>query len=234
MADRPILMSAPMVRAILAGTKTQTRRPMKNPPTWNTEHQPNGWQWNGRKHGEPALSKWPEAREIGKTLSEVAVCPYGQPGDRLWVREAWAAGSLSDSLAPSEMLTGTTPIYYLADHIPDSAGAGRGRPSIHMPRWASRITLLITSVRVERLQDISEADAIAEGIELVPECREIMWRDYSKPIDRAGGFGFKERPPARASVLSYRSLWQSINGPYSWDTNHWVWVVEFKRIEAAP
>lgn len=223
MKERPILFSAPMVRALLAGTKTQTRRMMKNPPIWNTEYQPNGWQWIGKNPGEPALTKWPDAAKIGREIAIRATCPYGQPGDRLWVREAWGLHAYGDD---TDWLKGSCTELDLDDHViayradwgplQDSC---HWRPSIHMPRAASRITLEVTGVRVERLQDISEADAQAEGAR---ECDPVSGRE----VLLAG-------PSQRGSFrLHYRDIWESINGPESWAANPWVWVVEFKRVEA--
>lgn len=170
MADRPILFSAPMVRAMLAGTKTQTRRVAK-----------------------PKRSIEPMTDE----------CPYGQPGDLLWVRETWAwYGCERD---PREVL-------YRADtsNLPESHG--RWRPSIHMPRWASRITLRVTGVRVERLQDITEVDAIAEGAQPF----RLPCHPQRETLRHVDGFAL---------------LWESINGAGSWDANPWVWVVEFERVQ---
>lgn len=207
MKERPILMSAPMVRAILAGTKTQTRRVVKPQP-------PAGWDrncwfsapvWGWTAQAEPAQT-WHKVR-----------CPYGQPGDRLWVRETWnrfeawqgyfyAADDHSFGIGADDD----------PDHIPEHAI--RWKPSIHMPRAASRITLEVTGVRVERLQDISAADAIAEGIEAEGD----EWRDYLMPHTQC----------CLTPRSSYRTLWESIHGPGSWDANPWVWVIEFRRIEA--
>lgn len=211
MADRPILFSAPMVRALLAGVKSQTRRAVK------------GWplEWLS-----PPVSFTPEyvAHPDNKA------CPYGQPGDRLWVREAW--GVADKWLHDCE----TDPprcIAYRADlaarnfdpvYDVDTSSWAFGphmkwRPSIHMPRWASRITLEVTGVRVERLQDISEADAIAEGIHK-PLGSQFWHTDPGANI-----------LPGDTPVWAYRNLWESINGPDSWAANPWVWVVEFKRVQ---
>lgn len=171
MAERPILFNTAMVRAILAGTKTQTRRVVKHSPApWNREH----------------------------TAWDMTRCPYGQPGDRLWVRETWAP--LTNGYA------------YAADPIWNASPSGRWRPRIHMPRAASRILLEVTGVCAQRLQDISDADAKAEGVALTPRTCTMydgIWRD------------------------AYRDLWESINGKFSWSRNPWLWVVEFKRIEPA-
>lgn len=209
MKERPILFSAPMVRAILDGTKTQTRRVVKPQPTYDGKFA-GGWKVVG-KHGH-------EAATCGPLVS--GLCPYGHPDDRLWVRETWAyhvqaMGSATDRDGPW---------VYAADgnFALQSRLCDRWRPSIHMPRVVSRITLEVTGVRVERLQDISEADAAAEGIERSYD----QWRDYL--TDQAVNY-----PSSATPIDSYRTLWEQINGPESWDANPFVWVVEFKRLEAA-
>ena len=205
MKERPILFSAPMVRAILAGTKTQTRRAMRDQVI------------------EPGIVRMTRpgcceiVNEHGISIPGFS-CPYGQPGDRMWVRETFAH-IYRDNRRPDERRDDD--VAYKADHQGlDEYAYGSWKPSIHMPRWASRITLEITGVRVERLQDISEADAISEGIESAYE----SWRDYR--TDPAVNF-----PCADSPISSYQTLWESINGPGSWEANPWVWVLEFKRIE---
>jgi hypothetical protein len=192
MKKRPIIFGPPMVRAILAGAKTQTRRALK------------------QVHVRSAAMPEPEWRSVH------TLCPYGQPGDRLWVREAWAWSG--DGAIPAFDRVRKGEVWFRADPERTSPGI-RWRPSIHMPRWASRITLEVTAIRVERLQDISEADALAEGInpKWEPGCSGRL-------MDAFGGFSF--RPAASA----YAELWEQINGPGAWDANPWVWVVEFKRV----
>lgn len=192
--ERPILFNAPMVRAILAGRKRQTRRVVKPQPS------------------PGLLSDYAEIREKrgsmrtdAQMLSDCLPCPFGQPGEKLWVRETFGHFERNDTLKPGNK------IYYRADG--ECLELEPWRPSIHMPRWASRIALEITSVRVERLQDISEADAIAEG---TPGGHGAIQ-----------GYGYNASP-----CEHYRALWESINGPGSWDANPWVWVIEFKRMEA--
>ncbi|MFU2766347.1 hypothetical protein ACM7NV_11845 [Pseudomonas aeruginosa] len=205
MKERPILFTGPMVRAILEGRKTVTRRVVKPQPDF--------------------LGSMVDPNTPFKTLDAGLhariTCPHGQPGDRLWVREAWAADAQVDAIAPSDLSQGE-PIWYPADLSVRQTGCsmiskGRVRPSIHMPRWACRILLEITAVRVERLQDISEEQALAEGVRGEPcdharqACADIgCWGDTAK-----GAFGF---------------LWESLNGEGSWAANPWVWVVEFKRV----
>jgi hypothetical protein len=203
MKERPILFNGAMVRAILAGTKTQTRRVVKLP------HQNRLGAWEPTRFGGPRGghlrdgSTIPEQGGIWHTRTgDHLGCPYGQPGDHLWVRETFTA--FDDSH-----------IQYRADYRSDPAGEkAHGvvwTPSIHMPRLASRITLEIVSVRVERLHDISEADAKAEG---TPKPIQISDDD---PRTYRDAFG---------------DLWELINGDGSWDANPWVWVVEFKRVTA--
>ena len=201
MTERPILFSGAMVRTLLAGTKTQTRRGGK------AKHLP--WLEN-------SVLNFLEGKWNQRPL------PYGKPGDRLWVRETWRTDARLDDKAPNAF--SGWPVKYEADSTALNHGAffgqtdGKTRVSIHMPRWASRITLEITGVRVERLQDISEADALAEGIE-----------------DRGKGFAVYGTDDGITfdPIRSYRSLWEQINGPGSWDANPWVWVVEFRSVEAA-
>jgi hypothetical protein len=153
-------------------------------------------------------------------------CPYGKPGDRLWVRETWHTHACFDSLAPRDITARS--IHYAADGPCDT---GKTRVSIHMPRWASRITPQITGVRVERLQDISEDNALAEGVERSPE---------PYPCWGMGGGSHMEAEAQRRweSKYSrwhrdrYRELWESINGDGSWALNPWVWVIEFKVVKS--
>ncbi|HDS0941037.1 TPA: hypothetical protein QDZ12_004337 [Pseudomonas putida] len=210
--ERPILFSGHMVRAILNGQKTVTRREIK--PSMRSAdssfelHQQEDESWR-------PMHTFDESCMDAKGTEHPIVCPYGQPGDRLWVREAWLADAQLDSIAPRDLSQGE-PILYPADGSARQTGCvmvsqGRGRPSIHMPRWASRILLEITAVRVELLQDITEEQAEAEGVNFlrhVPDADETL----------------------TASQL-FECLWSSINGDESWNGNPWVWVVEFKRIE---
>lgn len=234
MKERQILFSGTMVRALLDGSKTQTRRPVKFPrsPDHMGQWEPADIGGDGvfTEKGEPA----PPMRAIWHTRTGVTLtCPYGQPGDRLWVRETWApnAGTAGGFLYRADY--GNASSFHAVDL---RAGewthqVERWRPSIHMPRPASRILLEITSVRVERLQDIREPDAIAEGV-LSLRSREWdlkhfrAWRDkFDDACDRA------DKPPiGPLPSESYRALWESLTGADSWNANPWVWVIEFKRV----
>ena len=213
MKERPILFSAPMVRAILAGTKTQTRRivkPHRNDDSFVLEDHGYGW-W-------PYRSEDGESSVMSDGCEYRLPCPYGAIGDQLWVRETLEVvpnwGMLFYVASGPDEYKITDPradalIEKYGDHY--HANDGKRIPSIYMPRWASRITLEITNVRVERLQEISEEDAIAEGA-----------KPYLLPVH-----------PARESlrhVDGYAQLWEQINGPGSWDANPWVWVVCFRRV----
>lgn len=213
MKERPILFSGPMVRAILDGHKTQTRRVVKFKcfPNHDCLASP---KWSSQ--GE---SVWVDmANPIGPAC--VRACPYGVPGDRLWVRETWAEGGRSMQLPCGEFVWSShRKARYAAtdDSIRDGdpSCSWRMRPSIHMPRWASRLTLEVVSVRVERLNEISDMDAIAEG------CSESR--------DRVGNGVYWSSPRGE-----FVALWDSINAKkHPWSSNPWVWVVEFKRIDAA-
>lgn len=211
MRERPILFNAPMVRAILDGRKTQTRRAVRPQP-----RDP----YNGT-----------DLRSGGAARALSGPCPYGAPGDRLWVRETFnlgrpvenSEGVVDDELAWIGRLPKEDPrkqvfmskwrLGYAADGC-----EGAMRPSIHMPRWASRITLEVTCVRVERLQDITESDARAEGAA----------HRISPGGDLAGAFDFCETPINYRA--HFRDLWDSINGPDAWNANPWVWVVQFRRV----
>jgi hypothetical protein len=192
MKERPILFSGPMVRAILDGSKTQTRRVAKHPLA----------------QAAVRINSYKGQSEFDCILPDgtggIIQCPYGNPGDRLWVRETWAH-ERDGTGCPDD----TGVLYRATDPGWDDEGTGlRWRPSIYMPRWASRITLEITAVRVERLQSISEADARAEGV--TPNA-------FEQTSDNWGG-------------VLYRRLWEQINGPGSWHANPWVWAITFQRL----
>ena len=199
MKERPILFSGAMVRALLADAKTQTRRVVKMESHQQIEQRDDGRDWPWMYDGERDADYW-------------MACPYGQPGDRLWVRETFAR---IDGQTRPWIETDYQATYTHGDRLGDTLGIKkRWTPSIHMPRHASRITLEVTSVRVERLQDIDLADALAEGIS---DTGALI-------LDRAGN---EQGGP----IAEYAVLWEQINGPGSWDANPWVWVIEFKRVE---
>ena len=210
MKDRPILFSGEMVRAILDGRKTQTRRVMKPEP----RRLGGEWLWDhkGMVYGLPSGGKWDHMLSIQK------MCPFGQPGEVLWVRETWKTSKTYDPFSPSQIDSGAA-VKWMADGSSRLNGPenwGKTRVSIHMPRWASRINLEITGIRCERLNDISEKDAFDEGTGVV---------DREGVMQHAGGH-------PSYSIGAFKTLWESINGPGSWDVNPFVWVVEFKKLEA--
>lgn len=203
MKERPILFSAPMVRALLNGKKTQTRRIVKPQPERNDK---GTLMWGtGRRTGMQSFG----VDGLDVPPGVFARCPYGKPGDRLWVREAWQVHTMFDHLPPRDI--SQSHVWYIADD--GYKAEPRYRQGMFMPRWASRITLELTSVRVERLQQISTADALAEGVNVHPD-------HHGKPATSIYG-----------PVQAYRDLWEQINGPDSWDTNPWVWVVGFRRLQ---
>lgn len=209
MRERPILFGATMVRAILADTKTQTRRTKALEYFSRPDNDPEGW-WCARVADGVAYLVYKNAPH------ERAVrCPYGQPGDRLWVRETWAAfdADWRHPGKPADLRDGPWPnVAYAAD---GDFPLGAGRPSIHMPRWACRLALEVTGVRVERLQAIDSADAIAEGVGLNPSAADVS-----------------TTTPEGESLprVMFRALWEEINGASAWCANPWVWVIEFRRI----
>ena len=209
MKERPILFSAPMVRSILAGTKTQTRRALKPQPIYDGRFA-GGWKVVG-KNGHEAATCSPLIAEL---------CPYGQPGDRLWVRETFCHqwNDMTGYHDDKFWYRASTPD---VEHV-DGDAKSPWKPSIHMPRAASRITLEITGVRVERLQGISEADAEAEG------CAKNHIGYYW-----GGPHAVSGRKQMATAQSAYRDVWESINGAGSWDVNPWVWIVEFKRVEGS-
>lgn len=201
MTDKPIIFSAPMVRALLAGTKTQTRRILKpQPPEWVTRmtHEGRcGWIGSGDGHG---------------TLMHV---PYAV-GDRLWVREAFITGfDIDDEFGRP---VGDRKAWYrvtdrgLTWYDPDTETTLDNPPwksSTQMPRWASRLTLIVTGVRVQRLQDITEADAVEEGVSPISEPDDRKWEHYAP------------------HGVAFRALWNSLHGPGAWEANPWVAAITF-------
>lgn len=220
MKERPILFSGEMVRAILDDRKTQTRRVVKNQPSedvndgrWYADRYNGGpqWCWWG-KPGTDVHNK--VAHHIGQ------VCPYGKPGDRLWVRERHAR---TDAIT-------TIPHYFADGPLPSisyrhDVSLLQSYPSIHMPRWASRITLEIVNVRVERVQEITEDDAKSEGAPV--GFRTVI------PVDGKPVGATKPYTIPSSYIGGFANLWDSINAKrgYGWDFNPWVWVIEFRRIK---
>ena len=219
MKERGMIFNGEMVRAILDGRKTQTRRIVNPQPELTTG---SGFSWKGCLYGSGSND-----RETNRNFAHIK-CPFGKPGDRIWVRETYQ-GPLFDYEHMESYLEDSSKFekpdfcIYRADGKPapefydadDNLHCG-WRPSIHMPRWASRIKMEITDVRVERLNDISQEDAQAEGMELTG------WRPtYSDP-DSGGD--------CQTPYDNFAELWESIYGEGSWQANPWVWVIEFKRI----
>lgn len=202
--ERGMIFNSEMVRAILSGQKTQTRRIVKN--------QREGDCWSVKPAEVQLCARHTHDWWLPtgtKPYSSLPACPHGNVGDRIWVRETWAeAGGNAPEL---QLYRASYP-----DHVPSRyenlkpLEEIRWTPSIHMPRWASRILLEITNVRVERLKDISEEDAKAEGVS--PPARTIT-------------------PPEAVYRVGFGELWRSIYGDENWEKNPWVWVIELKRVQ---
>lgn len=201
--ERPIIFSAPMVRALLEGRKTMTRRVVKP---------------------QPPLERWGINKPWECSVFEVDGkhyrCPYGSPGDRLWVKESfWKPPFITSGMLRDGADTWPEYVYCADPDGNDEQWKEWGwmkKPSIHMPRWASRITLEITGVKVERVQDISYDDCSREGI---PDC--IM------PPGTPCSICSK---PGDLCRIGFKGLWESIHGPGSWERNDWCWVIEFRRL----
>ena len=233
MKERPILFSGEMVRAILEARKTQTRRVVQPQPVYEgKESYGDSWAW--KKDALEWFSGVTTEQLAGNHgLCYPGRCPYGQPGDRLWVRETLQRndkflGTITFAATPHLKCTDPN----ATDNL-DGWSLWRFKrpvvPAIHMPRWASRLTLELTEVRVERVQDISEADARAEGISVLPlqsESDPSAWYQSAPGIHQD-----------RSARASFSQLWDSINakrdgGIYSWEKNPWVWALTFRRVEA--
>jgi hypothetical protein len=244
MKEHPILFSTPMVQAILEGRKTMTRRILKPQPDddglWDDTNLPRSLQstlkgWNGSTEETGESREWK--------------CPYGQVGDILWVRESWNMCP-KDQLTPNEFYIerhdglpeGEWAWVYMAEskeekHISHPEwGKKRWKPSTHMPKAACRIYLEIIGIKVERLQDISEVDAIDEGVMSIKWDTVLSWFPRYKYLHdewfkRKNG-GVIEKPPLGPSPSQiFQALWQSINGEESWEENPWVWAITFKKID---
>lgn len=202
MKERPILMNGAMVRAVLAGTKTQTRRIIKPQPQMVTDKHIEPWQ------GDPAA--------LLSLLAESGrKCPYGQPGNRIWVRETFCLDDNGHEEWPIFRADGAE----LPQRQPTRKPAC-WTPSIHMPRAASRILLEVVSVRVERLQDISDAEIVAEGIDM-----EALAESQDRYDIVCKGSDASGRATERSA---WRDLWESTGG--DWDANPWCWAITFKRV----
>ncbi|MCQ4186514.1 hypothetical protein FK515_22800 [Klebsiella pneumoniae] len=214
MKERGMIFNGEMVRAILDGRKTQTRRIIKPQPEATLSGSLSG-KWLSRPLNGLLLPK----------IEDIAIhCPFGVVGDRIWVRETWARYNIDQN---------SHDIAYRATTPEDWPEEGRWRPSIHMPRWASRIMLEITDVRVERLNSINEHDAIAEGLAEISK----DWRTYKYGVPDRDGYpgtddcGWPWHEWECYPISAYSKLWESIYGADSWQANPWVWVIEFKRVE---
>ncbi|EPY2139280.1 hypothetical protein ACXARS_003521 [Klebsiella quasipneumoniae] len=228
MKERGMIFNGEMVRALLSGRKTQTRRPIKWKQTRFTEI-------GEREDG----SKWPWSEDAEHACDFWHPCPFGAVGDRIWVRETFCP--VDDTQYGGEKWVDyrSTPRYEAShpagwDCAPNDAEALKWHPSIHMPRWASRILLEITNVRVERLNAISEEDAQREGVHTEVWDQTVVARNYAA-IDEFFQFWTEDMPHyVEMNQLyrsSFRSLWESIYGAENWLANPWVWVIEFKRVE---
>lgn len=207
MKERGIIFNSEMVRAILDGRKTQTRRIMKPQPKTN-ENGDIWWPSNICQSMINIKEMMQDNEGVWAGIAGIS-CPHGGVGDHLWVRETFKAGVCTEST-----------IAYKATHKPSDLEEGwyeeiKWTPSIHMPRWASRITLEITDVRVERLNDISQSDAIAEGAPPSHPTIDAISRECGFPDFSRSWFG---------------QTWWHIYGKKNWQDNPWVWVIEFKRI----
>lgn len=234
MIERPLLLRGPQVRAFREGRQTQDRRPMKPQPFYDQEAWKNNfnfsrdhngtWIWQPRKD-----TRWFYWDNWGGFDPRISLdCPFGREGDQLWVRESWATPGNYDHVKPSDLPNhiGCEIVYRATEQYPLYY---HWRPSIHMPRWASRLILEIEQVRAERVQSISENDAIAEGVEKnwtgqdCPPEYENEWRDYLADDDGLPCFSAKQ---------SFATLWDSIYAKiYPWVSNPWVWVMDLKVVD---
>lgn len=228
MAERPILFSGPMVRAILEGRKTQTRRVVSLPRNMEPLNEEGDFEIDDAFDDRGTRMDWPYAASKKTGCMTAIECPYGSPGDTLWVRETLGVTWQGDCEYMADRKEVSDPrAHALCERYGDRYHFSEVRkvPSIFMPRWASRFSLLVKRVRVERVQDISEADARAEGIVAarVASGRAFGLRD---------SYGLAGEPFATSARCAFEDLWDTINGKRApWSSNPWVWVVEFKRVK---
>ena len=204
MKERPIIFSGESIRAIRERRKTQTRRAVKpQPPKWKPA------EINGS-------FTWRDASDHFRRNLSIYDCPYGQPGDRLWVRETWRVSPPYDSYRAGELGPNCRPVWYAAtpNRAREATDGGRMRPSIHMPRWASRLTLEILKIRVERVQEIN-----------VQQHDEVLRE----------GWPWGKQWPKRPVVADFAEMWDQIhaNHGFAWDANPLVWVIEFRALSPA-
>lgn len=209
--EHPILFSGPMIGAILSGVKTMTRRVMTPQPKLERSTSDGKFYWLFRSENHSQRSAWPEKGE-----PYWMACPFGDVGDRLWVRESFfdhgpLPGDDNGEYTPKDARIEYRATPWDRDN-PEFAGSG-WKPSIFMPRWASRLALEITEERAEQVQQISEADAVAEGVDSVSMAEVPRQATMTRRAD-------------------YKQLWDTINAKrgYSWESNPWVFVIEFKKL----
>ncbi len=250
MKERPILFSGPMVRAILDGRKTVTRRVVKPQPPSDCQVWA-GWILDSTSGDDVGKASWHD--QVGPLAYKThrVRCPYGQLGDHLWVREAWSYYRPFASDRTNKILyradldnCGQCPVQLDNDVVLVDPRDG-WKPSIHMPRWASRISLEVTEIRVQRLQDITEDEAIREG---------AVWHDFGRECGHFGAWqgvgdckgefhpqrnGWTMEPPAASAGnclpsarMAFANLINKINGPETWASNPWVFVISFRRMYA--
>lgn len=233
MKEYPIIFSPEMVKAILEGRKSVTRRVIKPQPDENgvgyMKHAPLLWDSIFREPWSP----WKWDTEEGERIYKN--CHYGEPGDVLWVRENWTQNGLNYYRYQADWLDtkpGESNGTFTNPSVPEKF-RGKWKPSIHMPRVAARILLRVTDVRVERLQDICANDAIAEGIETYTHANgDIVYNCYQcDDKGHIGGQNMCDDGGFKNHLLSFASLWTNINGYESWNSNPWVWVVAFEVIK---
>jgi len=209
--ETPIIFSTPMVQAILEGRKTMTRRILKVQPKdnqdWKLSTMMSSSSREDKKHeGKLHWVVYNNKFSIKEYDERYFLCPFGKVGDQLWVRECF-----------QYKLNDKTMVAYRADVHESAATVISWKPSIFMPKAAARIWLEITNIKVERLNEITEEDALCEGVEFDDENK--FWFDYSNPLSECYN-----------PIQSFETLWMKINGEDAWDLNPWVWVIEFKRI----